>query len=91
VTHVIDADGGYLGGVGAKAPPGGSTAESLTTTRDAIVAAMRASASGQIPARGPRGGVRWPARYFVRRVAWHVMAHTWEIERRAAGQPAAGA
>jgi hypothetical protein len=28
--------------------------------------------------------VRWSARYFVRRVTWHVMAHVWEIERRAA-------
>jgi hypothetical protein len=44
---------------------------------------VRASASGELPERGPRGGVRWTARYYVRRVAWHVIAHAWEIERRA--------
>ena len=53
----------------------------------AILTALRASAAGEVPARGPRGGARWTARYFVRRVAWHVMAHAWEIERRAAPGP----
>jgi len=24
----------------------------------------------------------WPARYAVRRLAWHVMDHAWEIEDR---------
>ncbi|MGH2675385.1 MAG: hypothetical protein ACRDKA_00965 [Actinomycetota bacterium] len=27
------------------------------------------------PATGSRGGVRWPSRYFVRRVAWHAGPH----------------
>jgi hypothetical protein len=36
---------------------------------------------------GPRyasilAGARWSARYFVRRVTWHVIAHAWEIDRR---------
>jgi hypothetical protein len=35
-----------------------------------------------IPARGPRGGKRWSAPYFVRRAAWHVLDHAWEIEDR---------
>jgi hypothetical protein len=34
-----------------------------------------------IPA-GPRGGKRWSAPYFVRRAAWHVLDHAWEIEDR---------
>ena len=25
---------------------------------------------------------KWPARYFVRRTAWHVLDHVWEIEDR---------
>ena len=81
VRHVIDADAGYLVAVGWKAP---KTAKRLAATREAILAALEASATGEIPAKGPRGGVRWTARYFVRRVTWHVMAHVWEIERRAA-------
>ena len=81
----VGADGAYLTAVGWK-PPKAKASEQLTATREAILAALEASATGEIPARGPRGGVRWTARYFVRRVAWHVIAHVWEIERRAALQ-----
>jgi hypothetical protein len=84
VAHVVDADVAYLQGVGWKPPATAEPAERLVATRDAILAALRASASGEIPERGPRGGTRWTARYFVRRAAWHVMAHVWEIERRVA-------
>jgi hypothetical protein len=84
VTHVIGADASYLTGVGWKAPKAAEPHEGLTASREAILAALKASATGAIPSKGPRGGTRWTARYFVRRVAWHVMAHTWEIERRTA-------
>jgi hypothetical protein len=84
VRHVIEADAGYLGGVGWKAPRAANPRERLAATREAILAALKASATGAIPSKGPRGGTRWTARYFVRRVTWHVMAHAWEIERRAA-------
>ncbi len=83
VDHVIAADAAYLAGVGWKAPKVKPT-DQLGATREAILAAMKASAAGEIPLRGPRGGVRWTARYLVRRVAWHVIAHAWEIERRSA-------
>jgi hypothetical protein len=84
VRHVIGADAGYLTAVGWKAPNAAGPSEQLHATREAILGALRASATGRIPPRGPRGGARWSARYFVRRVAWHVVAHVWEIERRAA-------
>lgn len=48
-----------------------------------LLGPMRASAEGQIPSVGPRGGKRWTPRYFVRRAAWHVLDHAWEIEDRA--------
>jgi hypothetical protein len=82
ISHVVDADAGYLSGVGWKAPKPAEPGARLTETRKAILAAVRASAAGEIPPKGPRGGDRWTARYFVRRVAWHVIAHVWEIERR---------
>jgi hypothetical protein len=88
VGHVLGSDAGYLTAVGWKPPKASEASEQLTATRDAVLAALEASATGAIPARGPRGGVRWTARYFVRRVAWHVIAHVWEIERRAAPQSA---
>ena len=83
VSHVVEADAGYLSAVGWKAPKAAKPGQRLTETRDAILAALKASAAGEIPPKGPRGGDRWTARYFVRRVAWHVIAHVWEIERRA--------
>lgn len=86
VAHVIEADAGYLTGVGWKPPKIAGQHGSLAATREAIIAAITASATGAIPPKGPRGGTRWTARYFVRRVAWHVMAHIWEIERRAAAK-----
>jgi hypothetical protein len=83
VSHVVEADAGYLSAVGWKAPKSAKADERLTKTRDAILLGMKASAAGEIPPEGPRGGERWTARYFVRRVAWHVIAHVWEIDRRA--------
>jgi hypothetical protein len=83
VGHVIEADRGYLGGLGWKLDSASQHPEPLDQTRSAIIEGLRASARGEIPARGPRGGSRWPARYFARRVAWHTIAHAWEIERRA--------
>jgi hypothetical protein len=83
VSHVIGADAGYLTAVGWKASKAARHGDQLRATREAILAAMKASAAGELPTQGPRGGARWSARYFVRRVTWHVIAHTWEIERRA--------
>ena len=82
VRHVAEADRSYLGGVGWKAPRSEGGADSLAGIRVAIIEALHASARGEIPPQGPRGGTRWPARYFVRRVAWHTIAHAWEIDRR---------
>ena len=58
--------------------------EELGRTRRAMLNAVAASARGEAPARGPRGGVIWTPRYFVRRVGWHVLDHIWEIEYRVA-------
>jgi hypothetical protein len=44
--------------------------------------AALAAAAGEVPAQGPRGGTRWPPRYFARRAAWHILDHVWEIEDR---------
>lgn len=77
VRHVADADIGHLGALGWK-----SRAAGLEPVRAAIIEALRAAACGKLPMTGPRGGKRWPVRFFVRRVAWHTIAHAWEIERR---------
>jgi len=84
IQHVLGAEEGYLVQLGRRFenrpedPPG----QQLEPARRAILEALTAAARGEIPARGPRGGLRWPARYFVRREAWHVLDHAWEIEDR---------
>ncbi len=84
IEHVLDADASYLSQVGGKFKLN-QTADprkQLAAVRHAMLGALAASARGEVPARGPRGGVRWTARYFVRRAAWHALDHAWEIEDR---------
>ncbi len=84
IQHVLGSDGGYLEQLGWKLQPGDADDldKQLDRTRQEILKGLTASAHGGIPARGPRGGIRWSPRYFVRRVAWHVLDHAWEIEDR---------
>ena len=56
----------------------------LRRIRSGILDGLVAAARGELPEKGPRGGKRWTPRYFVRRVAWHVLDHTWEVEDRIA-------
>jgi hypothetical protein len=84
VRHVMGAEASYLARLAWKLdkPEGETLDQELARTRQAVLDALGAAAHGQLPARGPRGGVIWPPRYFVRRVAWHVLDHAWEIEDR---------
>jgi len=84
VQHLLGSDAGYVNQVGWKfrQSDGGDSGDQLEQTRLAILSALKSSARGEIPAKGPRGGVRWSPRYFVRRIAWHVLDHAWEIEDR---------
>ena len=50
--------------------------------RAAVLEGLERALIDGIPEKGPRGGARWSARYFVRRAAWHVLDHAWEIEDR---------
>ena len=78
VEHVLGSELSYLSQLGGKKPQ----TESVELTREAILKTLTASAHGEIPEFGPRGGKRWSARYFVRRDAWHILDHVWEIEDR---------
>jgi hypothetical protein len=81
--HVAGADGGYLYRLAWKLKPaGGDVGDELKRARLAILGALEAAVRVGVPARGPRGGVMWSPRFFVRRVAWHVLDHAWEIEDR---------
>ena len=84
VKHVWEAERAYLSRIGVKLTENEShdLAEELRHTRQAVLAGLAQAARGETPAQGPRGGVRWSARTFVRRVAWHILDHAWEIEDR---------
>ncbi len=78
VDHVREAERAYLGQLGAR-PPGGEDPGPL---RAAVVATLRARATGG-EIENPRATKRrWAPRYFVHRAAWHVLDHAWEIEDR---------
>jgi hypothetical protein len=87
VRHVLDADVGYLARLAwklEKSEEEEDLSDEFGRTRQAILNALAVAVRGEVPARGPRGGVIWTPRYYVRRVAWHVLDHTWEIEDRVA-------
>jgi hypothetical protein len=82
VDHVLDAEGGYVRMLGGKVEAGPKR-DLAERTHATVLDALEATARDGFPPPGPRGGKRWLPRYFVRRVAWHVLDHAWEIEDRA--------
>jgi hypothetical protein len=87
VQHVLQANDGYLRrlGITHKTPEtitATAVAAEVARTQDAIAAGLNAAVRGELPTTGPRGGAQRAPRYFVRRVGWHILDHTWEIENR---------
>jgi hypothetical protein len=81
---VLGADAAYLARLGwkLKQDEDFSLEEQLRQTRRAILDGLEAAVHGKLPERGPRGGVIWKPRAYMRRTAWHVLDHAWEIEDR---------
>jgi hypothetical protein len=73
--HVREAERAYAPKIGTRIPPRTPWPEQ----RDMIAEGLLA---------GPTGA-RWPLGYTLRRLAWHVLDHAWEIEdrREQAGAP----
>ena len=84
INHVLDGDRGYLSRLAwkFKLEETNDLSDELRRTRQAILEALEAAVKGELPEKGPRGGIIWKPRFFVRRVAWHVLDHAWEIEDR---------
>ena len=79
IDHVREAEIAYLAQLGSRAP------EDPELLRRAFTAALTAVATGQ-PVADPRNTKKpWPPRYTIRRSAWHVLDHAWEIEDRCTG------
>ena len=84
VEHVAGAEEMYMTKLGVRAPKAaGKRPVPPKDARDAILAALRATALGLPVAEPSRVKSLWTPRYFVRRAAWHVLDHVWEIEDRA--------
>ncbi|MBJ7602294.1 MAG: hypothetical protein JF888_03735 [Candidatus Dormibacteraeota bacterium] len=66
VEHVMESERSYARTIGVKLPPGTPWTE------------QRAAVLGALGTRGATGA--WPPRYAVRRLAWHVLDHAWELE-----------
>jgi hypothetical protein len=82
--HVLEADRSYLRRLAWKPTKiVGQTIEAeIMRTREDAISALETALYEGLPEEGPRGGVIWTPRYFIRRVAWHVLDHAWEIEDR---------
>ena len=76
VDHVVGAEAGYARKIGIAHPaPSGADAAAVAALRSDILDAVRSRRFGAPPRSEP-----WPARYAIRRIAWHVLDHAWEIE-----------
>jgi hypothetical protein len=84
VEHVVGAEGGYLRRIAARPPDIADPESAVGRTRGAVREAVERAVIDGLPASGPRGGLIWTVRYFVRRTAWHALDHAWEIEDRSA-------
>jgi hypothetical protein len=81
VGHVVGAEAGYARTIAA-ASPRDAGPDARDDVRSAVLKALDRAVREGLPEKGPRGGRMWTARYFVRRAAWHVLDHAWEIEDR---------
>ncbi|HET6771606.1 MAG TPA: DinB family protein [Actinomycetota bacterium] len=84
VGHVVGAEGGYVRTIRGKAPEVDErqAPAMANVARGVALEALTRAVTEGLPDRGPRGGKIWTPRYFVRRAAWHVLDHAWEIQDR---------
>lgn len=85
LDHVIGAEEAYVGQLGARPPKRAAADAAAIKTlrargRDVLTALVRGDDIAD-----PRNTKSpWLPRYYVRRSAWHLLDHAWEIEDRAA-------
>ena len=76
--HVIEAERGYARTIGVRHLPFEmNDTSALNALREEIAAVLSKPSAGE-----PLGDGRWNASYAVRRMAWHVVDHLWELEDR---------
>jgi hypothetical protein len=79
LDHVLGAEAAYARKVGIKQPqPQLGDTRAIKALRDELAEALGGASDGSPPV--PKG---WPPRYAIRRIAWHVLDHAWEMQDRA--------
>ncbi|MFX0012447.1 MAG: DinB family protein, partial [Candidatus Hermodarchaeota archaeon] len=80
--HVIESHYNYLRMIYWREPQEKTSDVSsmIEVLKHADEQALAFAVSGEMPETGSRGGKLWKPRYFVRRAAWHILDHAWEIE-----------
>jgi hypothetical protein len=68
VEHVREAERAYVSRIGARVAPRTPWPE----VREVILTALRAGSTNP----------KWPTRYAIRRLAWHLTDHAWEVQDR---------
>jgi hypothetical protein len=69
IEHVCKAERSYARKIGARVPPRTPWPEQRAATCEALVDEDETGSP-----------TRWPRRYLVRRAAWHVLDHAWELQ-----------
>jgi hypothetical protein len=84
VDHVRDAEVAYLSKLGSRAPAASDRPADarMAALREAFVDALTALSRGEPVPTPSRTQKLWSPRYAVRRTAWHVLDHAWELEDR---------
>ena len=79
LDHVLGAEAAYARKLGIKHPqPELGDTRAIKALRDELSETLRGASDGSPLV--PNG---WPPRYAVRRIAWHVLDHAWEMQDRA--------
>ncbi|MCB0189673.1 MAG: hypothetical protein KDE31_35625 [Caldilineaceae bacterium] len=84
VTHVANAHTSYLRRIAwqIKLPADETMERQLAHLQYETSQALTAAVVNGLPEKSKRGGKIWQPRTFVRRAAWHILEHIWEIEDR---------
>jgi hypothetical protein len=86
IEHVREAEVAYLWKLGGRAPSASDEPpkQPMKRLHATVVETLTAVAGGTEPSNPSGARKRWPPRYAVRRSAWHVLDHAWELEDRSA-------
>jgi hypothetical protein len=79
LDHVLMAEAAYARSIGVKHPQAElGDRKAIRSLRDQLAETLGGASDGS-----PLTAKGWPPRYAIRRIAWHVLDHAWEMQDRA--------